>query len=334
MVWLPIALKQLLQQIADGGNLPDLTNISQAEAREMLQEFAKVSTDFSAAVADLFTSITAGSLVQQAGGIEGQFSRIAQKYPKLASTGKLMFVLSWIGALANVGIAVRNGSWEKLSPVQKVQFVTSCVQYVVQAFDAVPMIYRGASALKADGWKAITDAWSAPPPTLPKTSEPSGEIELQDFRVANDMPAAVTQLGKGTFYAKVFGEGILSGAVKLVGSVCAVMMAGLAAWQLYDDISSGASISTDVFDALPFASQLGTSVCVVLDLVFAASSIFPVVGAIIAIVGVLIDIIAGFFEKPVNPVDQWMQDYGLPFASSLPAPTSTISVPVAAASAA
>ena len=78
------------------------------------------------------------------------------------------------------------------------------------------------------------------------------------------------------------------------------------------------SVSTVVFDALILTANAISAALLVVGL-FSASAIFPLAGAVAAIIGVVLSMIAAFFEKPANPVDDFMKNTGIPFVDTLPA---------------
>jgi len=121
-------------------------------------------------------------------------------------------------------------------------------------------------------------------------------------------------------FARIFAKAIVSGVVKILGALAAVAMAGYSLWQLIKDVTDGGSVSTEVFDSLTRAANAISAACLVVGL-FAVSAIFPLAGAVAAIVGLFPSMIAAFYGKPASPVDDFMKNYGIPFVDALPAPT-------------
>ena len=86
MQWLPATMAELFRKLADG-ELPQETEISQTEAKEMYQEFLKHQAEISAATADLLQSVAASGLVKQAAAAEEQFGNtIARDWPRPANS--------------------------------------------------------------------------------------------------------------------------------------------------------------------------------------------------------------------------------------------------------
>jgi hypothetical protein len=317
--WLPKAMEEMLRRFADG-NIPEGAQISQQEAKEILQEYLKHQMDIATALADLLASIVASNLLQQTEKAEEGFESIAKRWPKLAKAAKLMFVLGWIGSLATLLATLIKGDWKNMSDVQKAQFVTEIAQAALQAFDAVPLMYTGVKSITIKVWQKYVQ----------RINEPEEQIELQEIgdRAADgDMVEAAAEemrplLAEGAAepgaFARIFAEGIVSGVVKILGAMAAVAMAGYTLWQLITDLKNG-SISTIVFDSLIFAANLLSAVCLTVAL-FTVSTFFPIAGAVLAIAGVVLSMLAQFLEKPSNPVDDFMRDVGIPFVDALKLP--------------
>lgn len=330
MQWLPTAMQELLRRLANG-ELPEETDISQAEAQEMYQVYLKHSADIASATADLLQSIVQSGLVKQAQQAEEQFAQtIGQRWPALAKAGRFMLALGWIGGVSSVIVSLTKGDWKKMSDIEKAEFVTNCVQLCVTGFEAVPVIYQGVKSVTLSVWNKLNSWWNEPPQQM--------EIEMQQINIADENTPLIQSesenvqelmeesqatgtLGKGTIFERLFADGVFSGVLKAVGAIAAAAMAGYSLWQLIEDVKNHGSVTTEVFDSLTFAANFLSAVCIIADL-FVATSWLPIAGAVLAIAGVIIGILAGFFEKPDNPVDDWMVDYGIPFASSLPAPSS------------
>jgi hypothetical protein len=147
---------------------------------------------------------------------------------------------------------------------------------------------------------------------------------------ANEMSPLIGSGGvtSGTF-ARIFAEGIVSGVVKILGALAAAAMAAYSLWQLIADIQNNGSISTRVFDGLIFTANLLSAACLVIGL-SSSSMFFPIAGAVLAIVGTVLSLIATFEEKPVNPLDNFMQDVGIPFVAALVLPKTDPTPPLVA----
>jgi hypothetical protein len=322
MEWVPETLTVLLQKIANG-EIPDAGGISASEARDMLEIVIKHKLEIAGTLGDLFQSIAATGLVSQTRQVEEKFAEAFQKWPKLAKAGKLMFCVGWIGSLSSVLTALIKGDWKNMSDEEKAEFVTQCVQVGVQAFDAVPLIYNGAKSMTLAVWNKFTSTVNKPviQSEVQQVGEnASGEAGL--LRTAAEETAPLMnagKLGQGTLYARLFGEGILAGVLKIMGAICAVAMAAWSLWQLIDDITHHGSVTTIVFDSLIFAANFLSAVCLVADLLV-ATTFLPIAGAVLALVGVIVAFIATFLEKPKNPIEDFMKDVAVPFAKGLPAP--------------
>ncbi len=327
MQWLPTAMQELLRKLANG-ELPNETDISHTEAVEMYEEYLQHSADIALATADLLQSIIASGLIRQAGQSEEEWqATIAARWPKLAKAGRFMLALGWIGGVSSVIVSLVRGDWNKMTDVERAEFVTNIVQLTVVGFDAVPLIWQGVKFVTLKIWNALNDYFNAP--------KMQSEIEMQEINIADEETPLLEQeadninqiyevaqverttLGEGTIFERLFADGVFTGVLKSVGAIAAAAMAGYSLWQLIDDIKSRGSVSTIVFDSLIFAANFLAAVCLVADL-FAATSFLPIAGAVLAIVGIVLTVLAGFFEKPDNPVDDWMVEHGMPFVDGLP----------------
>ena len=72
--WLPKAMEELLRHFADG-NIPEGVEISQQEAKAMLEEYLKHQAEVCGAMADLMQAAIASDLLKQAGIMEDGFGQ-------------------------------------------------------------------------------------------------------------------------------------------------------------------------------------------------------------------------------------------------------------------
>ncbi|WNC12967.1 hypothetical protein [Brevibacillus brevis] len=328
MQWLPTAMQELLRRLADG-ELPDEVDISKEEAKEMYEEYIKHQNEIASSLADLLQSVIATTLFKEVEQMEEGFQQIAQKYPKLVKASKLFLVVAWIGGIASIITALVKGSWDKMSDVEKAEFITQCTQTVVQAFDAVPVLYNGTKSLTMATYNKLLDKFFSQEQQTSigeigdVVSEADGGFvnaacQQMEEVIAAAEGAEAGAVGKGSMFAEFFNNKYLTQSVKALGAVIAAAMAGWSLWQLIDDIKKKGSVSTIVFDSLIFAANFLAAVCLVVDL-FVTTSFLPIAGAVLAIAGMVLSVLANFFEEPDNPVDDFMNDVGIPFVDSLPA---------------
>jgi hypothetical protein len=128
--------------------------------------------------------------------------------------------------------------------------------------------------------------------------------------------AALETAAKDTLFSRIFGEVNFTGVLKIFGAVAAVAMAGWSLWTLIDDVKKNGSVTTKVFDSLIFVANFLAAACIVVSL-FVSSTVIPIFGAVLAIIGAILAFLAGYLEKPANPIDQWMVNVGIPFVDSL-----------------
>ena len=323
MQWLPAAMQELLRKLADG-EIPGQVDISQTEAKEMYQFYLQHTQEVASNIADLLQSLSAMNLMGRTKQAEEGFETIGEKFPKLAKAGRFLFVIGWIGSLSSIINALVKGDWNKMTDPEKAQFVTSCAQSVIQAFQAVPEIFTGLKSVSISVWNKLTVKVQAP-----ENQEATGKLGQEaageeDFvyvaaENTNGLIGAGAGVARRTVYTRLFGEGVGVGVLKILGAAAAVAMAAYSLWQLINDIKTHGSVSTIVFDSIVFATTFLSAICLVANL-FVVSTMLPVIGAILAVVGIIASFIAQFVDKPKNPVEEWMKVYGIEFAKGLPQP--------------
>jgi hypothetical protein len=342
MQWLPDALLALLRNLAEGGH--EREGISKKQAEEMYQFYLKHSSELTSTVGDLILSLKSGSLIQKAMEFEeraeGIWSSVAGGFAKI---GKLFLAIGWVGGCASVIMTFARGikaEWKAMTDPQKAEFVTNIGQIVISAFDAVPVLWNGMTSLMQKGLDFARSAWIKlmeqfeEPWYLEMLSEigssyaqyydmadfifsSSGQTEplLSKLLIAEGQEAEEAVVAD-TMYGRLFGKGIGTGVLKIFGAVVAVAMAGWSLWTLIDDIKKNGSVTTVIFDSLIFAANLLAAACLVVNL-FVGGAALPIAGAILALLGVILSFLAGYLEKPANPLDQWMVKYGIPFVDGL-----------------
>jgi hypothetical protein len=108
---------------------------------------------------------------------------------------------------------------------------------------------------------------------------------------------------------------------KYLGAVTAVIAAGISVWQLVNDIVKGANDMVIILDVAAAAFAFASAAASIAALT--SETLIPaIIAAAAALGGVLVGVIASFFqeEQPPNPVDQYLQNIAGPFAAALPDP--------------
>jgi hypothetical protein len=314
MEWLPSTLQEILRKLAHG-ELPDQQEISAAEGQQMFDEYLKHKDAVDSAMGDLFVSTGNAGVLDQARKAEAGFSSFAERWPRLAKMGKLMVAIGWIGGVASVVMSITKGEWKKMNAKDKATFVTTCVQLGVSGFKVVPMIWQGVKSIVLSVWTKLCSWWNqAFGRVISQQANALGNAERVVEQVAANVSAEMGASASG--WARVFGEGLFRGVLKVVGAIAAAAMAAYSLWQLISDVNSDKPITTIVFDSLIFAVNFLSAVCIIVDL-FVATSWIPIAGAILAIAGIIIGFLSGFFDKPESPLEVWMRDIGIPFAGGL-----------------
>ncbi|MEU1820254.1 hypothetical protein ABZ543_34510 [Streptomyces roseifaciens] len=323
-LWLPEVLRLILTKIADG----DLTEtgISKEQAREILAELNAHQREMAQQLAQLFQAGVGTTLLQQVRNVENSFSRFAENWPKMAKMGRLLFVAAWAGAVFGLTMSLINGDWTKMSERERIEAITQITQLSLQMFESVPEVWRGAKAMGIKTWRTVLcrgseeDILELAPAAFQRLTPAGEQWSVRMARTLQGLFKAGSGIGKGTIFERIFAEGVISGSLKVLGVAASVVMTGLTLWQLISDIRKNGSVSTITFDSLIFAFTLLSTMCLIADLFFAAAAL-PIAGALLALAGVVISIIAAFKEKPANPLTQWMDNVGIPFVNALRKPS-------------
>jgi len=162
MQWLPDALHALLEQLALGGQ--DREGITKAEANEMYQYYLKNASQLTTGLANLLLAVKTGNLIERAlafeQGAQDLWGKVAGGFAKI---GKLFLAIGWVGGLASAFMAFTGGiknQWLSMTDPQKAKFVTGIAQTVMQAIDAVPILWKGITALLQEGKDIARLAWA------------------------------------------------------------------------------------------------------------------------------------------------------------------------------
>lgn len=327
MQWLPSAFEELLRHFADhDGDMPDGLDITEQEAKDMLDLYLKSPADISSALGDLIAKVSASDLLDQIVQLEDQFDNIAERWPALAKASKLLFALGWIGSVSNILAILIKGDWSKMTDVQKAQFVTDFAKTALDGFDAVPDIYNGVKSISIKVWsKAMSEANASEVQIeMQSISEQALDGEDMVVAVANEVsPLLEAGAAETSAFARIFAEGIVSGVVKIFGAVAALAMAGYSLWQTIKDIQGGKGVSIIVLDFLIVTANLVSAGLLIAGM-FAASSMFPPAAALAALTGAILSIIEVSLEPPPpNPIDDFMKDVGIPWVDAYSPPLTT-----------
>lgn len=316
MKWLPDTVQEVLRKLAHG-ELPDQKEISATEGQAMYDEYLKHKDAVDSALGELFVSTGNSGILEQARRADANFeASITTRWPKLAKMGKMVVVIGWIGGMVSAVKTVTNGDWKNMNDKDRATFVTNCVQLGLAGFKVVPMIWEGIKGVTIAIWRQLTSWWNR---AFGQVAGQQANVVGNAGRVVEEVAANVGAEMAATSargWARVFGEGLFRGVLKIMGVIAAAAMAGYSLWQLITDIEKGASVSALVFDSLIFAVNFLTTVCLVVDL-FIATSWIPIAGAILAVAGIIIGFLSGYFDKPASPLEKWLKDFGIPFANGL-----------------
>ncbi|QPF83534.1 hypothetical protein IC762_28090 [Bradyrhizobium genosp. L] len=327
MQWLPSALEAILRHFADhDGDRPDGVDITEQEAKDMLDLYLKSPADISSALGDLIAKVIASDLLDQIVQLEDQFGSIAERWPAFAKASKLLFALGWIGSVSNILVILIKGDWSKMTDVQKAQFVTDFAKTTLDGFDAVPEIYNGVKSITVKVWSRAMSEANAPELQIEMQSISEQALDGEDLvvAVANEVsPLLEAGAAETSAFARIFAEGVVSGVVKIFGAVAALAMAGYSLWQAIKDIEGGKGVTIIVLDFLIVTANLVSAGLLIAGLM-TATSIFPPAAALAALAGAILSIIEVSLEPPPpNPIDDFMKDVGIPWVDAYSSPLTT-----------
>ncbi len=315
MQWLPDFLQQFLDQVAISGTVPDEAKLAAAQLQQMLQEMGGKIAAVAEELADFVINANGANILQKTQNAETAF---AQKWPRFAKVGQMLFFAGWCMGVMMVVRAFQN--WKNLSDEDKAKAILSAVQIGLSALDIVPSFISGVKQMGMDGWKKFTD-W--------RNSSSTGDdmIELDELGSDGDWipngasetsplldAASGTIKTEGTLWERFFNGA--SKFVAVIGVAVSAAFAVLSTIDFVNDIRSGKPITQIVFDGIMMVTNIAMTLCLILDLVV-ASTVFAMAAAVLAVIGVIVALIAMFVIKPENPLDKFMHDTVIPFVEGL-----------------
>ncbi|WP_131736957.1 hypothetical protein [Actinomadura roseirufa] len=325
--WLPTTLLQLLQKIADG--TIKVEGIDAVEAKAMYDYFQQHMAEVSADVADVLVIFTsAKSMFDQAAHLEESWTngKLFQKWPKLSQLGRLAFAVVWCGALYQIITTLTRGDWKTMTDKERAETVIEVVAIAQSAFKTIPQFYKFTQFV-AEKIYDITK-WFCSEESLAKIDALAGKVSKAIDGWISKIGEVLKPLLKdskileNSVFKAVFSVKAFKIAMKALGAAVASALAILALLDLIDAINKGTAIDI-VWKSVDFAVAFLLAAVLILDL-FVASTIIPVIGVVLAVVGVVLLILEWFFgPKPDDPLDDFMKDYGIPFVNSLPEPEKT-----------
>ncbi|MGW0251974.1 hypothetical protein ACWDYH_35630 [Nocardia goodfellowii] len=328
-VWLPTALQKLLNMYANG-ELPELADISRHEAREVARDVIRHSSAISKQVGRILLSTSSRDWYRATYDLEaGLRATFQEKHPKWVFMARWAVPLALAGSVASLVWTLYRGDWKNMTTEQRVGFVNQCVQAAVTACDVVPSTFTaGAKALKSSAvWRRFTerlfgseveDVVTTSITYLNPDKLDPGELAA---RTVNSTLRS-DQEGAMSMWSKIFTKKGFTRVLRCFGVVTALVMTGLAGYEIFKDFTQGKSLTRKTFDMIQFGFLALSTVCLILEFAMPAVTALPVAGAILAIAGIVVAIIAMFADKPPNPIDQWLKDHGIPFVNGLPAPVA------------
>ncbi|GHI39960.1 hypothetical protein Sviol_43680 [Streptomyces violascens] len=348
--WIRPALAELLRQAADGEiPLPDglLKNDALALYEALLKGSAGISAALGAlglAVKDLVLRKQFAELEQRfnEGALPEEYTRWAEANPKLAGflskAVKFFLIAGWSVGTALLITSLVRGDWKKMSDQERAQVVLSAVRLTIAGIKVVPEIVNGAISLTLKIWNGFKQAFFAKDLQMLMgdvvASALPAEVELTDFakiaaeNIDDILSAGGEVIGESSAFARLFTKANLAKFLKGLSVAAAVAAVGLSMWKLIKDIQDHGSVTDIVFDSLNLAITCLLAAVAVAE-IFITSAILSVAGPVLALAGLILAIVQLFVAKPKNPLDEFMENVGVPFADGLPKPKPTPALAVA-----
>jgi len=217
-------------------------------------------------------------------------------------------------------------NWRSLKPEDKAKAILTTVQLGLSAIDVVPAFLKGIKEMGLKGWNQFQE-WRSGTAANDQVGDLNSleDVDADWVRVGADETSPLFNAAEGE--VKTTGtlwESIFEGAGKVVGVIGVAVSAAFAVLTTVDfvkDILSGQPVSKIVLDGVMAAANIGLTVCLVLDMVVAAT-VFAMAAAVLAVIGIIVAIIEMFVVKPKNPLDEFMSDTVIPFIDGLPPQTA------------
>lgn len=301
------------------GNSPNGEPDDKQEVADAVRDAAEYFGSFSDLAREL-----ASFLITAKGSTIAQQSQSAQEafaaaYPKLATAGRVLFLVCWVGGVFNVVVSFLG--WSSISTEKRIGVITSAVDLVCKAADLITDILK--SSISAKALTQINN-WASSPDVLDATVQIFAEAE-EDWvgvgaeatvQLFNDETRVIE--AQGSRWAKIFSG--VSKVVAVVAVVVSAVFTVLSTIEFINAIKDGKPLSTEILDGIQMVSNTVTTVCLVLDLVL-DMTVFALAASVFAIIGLIVTIISMFMPEPKEeqPVNKFMQNTALPFINQLEA---------------
>lgn len=253
-----------------------------------------------------------------------------------AGVKKLAGFVGGIGLVLGITLTIQGlANWNELSASQKVSLVAEGVQTTSTIIEILPDIVTAFANGVQTGVGVIAtlyDQWRGNATAFEDLDFDLSDIEHEDDLVFNrDVSTNLGEVASNDF-AEQGGKLLFSWGTtftSILKGVCVlgqVVAAGIAVYDVVEDIINGAPITNDIMNGLEAISLGVVAVCDGVSL-FIESAVVATLGVVFAVVGVIVAIIALFVDKPdpsPTPTQQYISGTVLPFINQM---TSQYPVP-------
>jgi hypothetical protein len=322
MEWLPETLSAFAARYGSGaGGDPGDQRTVVADGVQQAADYLGGFTVLAKEMAELFVQVKGGSIVRQG---EEAAEAFAREYPNLSTASRAMFLIAWAGGVFSVVVAFVG--WDKLSDTQKARAIDDTVGLAGNAAEAIVGLLQPKPTLP-DYIEMVE--LSARDQSLDDLVDIGQGLAGDDDFLARGIDEvtplfdaeARTVVAEGTIWAKVLGTA--EKVVGWVGVAVAAVATVLSTIDFANDIKAG-RVTQAVLDGILAAANAAMTVALVLGIVLESAAAM-IAASVFAIAGLVVTIVALFLPQPKapSPVEQFMQEHGVPFAAGLPAPTPT-----------
>ena len=318
MEWLPDVITEFINQyIADPTNPTQAYLVRQQLAKDLQDAAKQVKTTIKLAEA-MANALVASQGVGVLEKGESAASIFASKYPKLAKAAKFLKFAGISGGLFYAIVAFRN--WKTLTPEEKTSLIAATVSITGSLVAAVPDIVKGASwtldsivtvQMKLSGAEILDE-------TMSLFKEDTNWLQRAATSLKNFIANAVE--AEDSLFAKFFSN--YAKILKYLGPVVSAVFAVLSTMAFVKAVEDkNTPITTEVFDGIIAAADILQTIALAIDL-FVATAVFAFAAAILAVIGLVAQLIIAFLPKknPPSPVETFTKDTLVPFVDRLPAP--------------
>jgi hypothetical protein len=282
---------------------------AQAEAVLLAEQEAGTVAELAGAMADVIVN---------AGG-KDFWDRLSKAQTALGKAGytfaSAIYFLSVVGGLYSAAASFQN--WANLSSEDKANSVVSLVSTVAKIVQNMPELINSGEkwGFKLIGKFRETMGTPEVSQNMLDVMEAVNPEAVEDgARNMGDLvnfDTGAIELGD-SLWADAFNASV-GKVCEVIGVAACVAFAVISTVQFTEDVIDGKPTETEALDGIIMSANIGVAFCAAASL-FSAATFVPVLGAVLAIVGLVASLIEMFSPppQPPSPVESFMQNQVLP----------------------